>query len=81
MMGDLTVWQAFLVLVAGAVVLGMVWTGWRVRNARRVWREVANRSQGRCEQCGYDLRATPKPGAGFLPRCPECGHVPSRGNG
>src|SRR5262249_12462955 len=32
------------------------------RNARRYF-----------EQCGYDLRATPKPGGAILDRCPECG--------
>jgi hypothetical protein len=31
-------------------------------------REYRRRKTGRCEECGYDLRATPKDTS-----CPECG--------
>ncbi len=67
-----------LALPALTVALGLVWFARRVRRARRAWREVGRRGEGLCERCGYDLRATPRAGAGHLSRCPECGHVPSR---
>lgn len=33
------------------------------------WKRV-----GRCEECGYDLRASPNPSTTQLDRCPECRH-------
>jgi hypothetical protein len=59
-MAMIPLWLPFAVF---AVAPGIVLIG-RVRRARR-------KQNGRCPNCGYDLRATPQ-------RCPECGRVPSK---
>jgi hypothetical protein len=63
-------WRSFsfwifvcLVIAAYFVTFGLV-----VVMLRRINR---GRSDGRCPQCGYDLRSTPD-------RCPECGTVRER---
>lgn len=53
-------------VVAGALVLPAVWC---LGSGRRRLRAKFRKRQGRCPDCGYDLRATPG-------RCPECGAVP-----
>ena len=53
----------YTVIVAFFVTFGVV-----VLALRRINR---GKSDGRCRQCGYDLRSTPD-------RCPECGTVRER---
>jgi hypothetical protein len=48
---------------------GGVWASGSLRRRRRRRRRVA---EGRCEQCGYDLRASGD-------RCPECGRLAAVG--
>jgi hypothetical protein len=47
-------------------VLPLAWACLRVRQHLLARRRL---TQGLCQTCGYDLRATPL-------RCPECGHAP-----
>ena len=62
-------WREFLVRAAPTVLLpvalvaALLATPWLRRRRARL--------AGRCETCGYDLRATPA-------RCPECGATPGR---
>jgi hypothetical protein len=50
-----------LVVLALALPAVRIWLGRRERRRAR---------QGRCRECGYDLRGSPG-------RCPECGHAPA----
>lgn len=50
---------------------------WPLTSLTLLYRRRARRRRlarvGCCTQCGYDLRATPRPGGDLLTRCPECG--------
>ena len=50
-----------------AVAPGLYGLRWWLRRRRRASRDAV----GRCNLCGYDLRATPE-------RCPECGAIPAQ---
>jgi hypothetical protein len=52
-------WWGFIVLMA---------LDWRLRRSSR--KRLMLHLEGKCEFCGYDLRATPL-------RCPECGQTPT----
>ncbi len=51
----LFIFLPFYILMIPAVIAG-----------RRNWRRKCWKTFGRCEECGYDLRASKE-------RCPECG--------
>jgi hypothetical protein len=57
----LAVWFPCWLLCITFAVLPLLWLQRRWRRSRRI-------GHGRCQTCGYDLRATPE-------RCPECGAV------
>src|SRR6266704_5675998 len=61
-------WVALVVGIYYVVMTGMHLRDWR-RNRRL--RQIGD---GRCPECGYDLRGSSTPGERFFPVCPECGY-------
>jgi hypothetical protein len=62
-------WMAYGVPAASVISLGTLPAAWavaRIRARRLQQRRIA---RGLCQECGYDVRATPN-------RCPECGAAP-----
>jgi hypothetical protein len=59
--------RAAVILVPHWFILGLI-AIFPVRAALRRRRMARWKREGRCVQCGYDLRASPQ-------RCPECGQV------
>jgi hypothetical protein len=55
------------------VALALVLPVWMVTHQVGIIIRRRRGSQGRCPQCGYDVRATPE-------RCPECGFVLGKGD-
>jgi hypothetical protein len=54
---------AWMIALGAAMPLAVALGRWSLARRRVI--------TGHCQQCGYDLRATPD-------RCPECGTIPSR---
>ena len=67
----LTVYQYRIPFAYFVVVTTLLPFAWLARGIRRESRIYTRSSTGLCQQCGYDLRATPE-------RCPECGTVPGQ---
>lgn len=68
MPGTLLAATLILVGVFVASVAAVEWAlrAWWVVDLPADYRVARRRAAGRCQACGYDLRATPE-------RCPECG--------
>lgn len=67
------------------IISWYVYRYWRgFKYLRMKWRAIDyyerenRRRKGLCEECGYDLRATPEAGGTLLGCCPECGAIPRR---
>ncbi len=59
-------WYRAMVPLWFIALLAMILPAQWLRLARGRWRIEKRRAAGLCENCGYDLRASPN-------RCPECG--------
>jgi hypothetical protein len=67
--GNWLVWLIIGALVVPAVIAWLVPA--RVLTQLLIHGRLRKPPEGCCQNCGYDLRATPR-------RCPECGIVPVR---
>jgi hypothetical protein len=64
--------MCFLVVLLSLTV-GATWGVFRLVKYCAGGRPASQAARGLCARCGYDVRATARPGGPRLPRCPECG--------
>jgi hypothetical protein len=75
--GDAYHWEHHRIASIPCWLLALIAAAWPLISLALHYRRRARRRHlarvGCCTKCGYDLRATPRPGGDLLTRCPECG--------